>query len=85
MRTPSAASPLLAAMLLVCSVALSSGAAADNCAALGFGDSLLCSDCSRLESLVPDAALAAECRGCCSSAAAESAAPYEAAVLKICS
>ena len=85
MRTPVAASPLLAAMMIVCSVAISA-AAADNCAALGFGDALLCSDCARLESFVSDASLTSECLGCCSATAKEDeSAPYISGVLKICS
>jgi hypothetical protein len=54
-----------------------------DCLEAGFTEALRCSSCAKLEALVPDAALARDCRACCAEDAAGGAA-FARARLEIC-
>ena len=63
--------------------ALSSVACGLECLEAGFTASLRCSSCAKLEALVPDAELAADCNACCLEDAATTAS-YATARLEVC-
>ncbi|KAH8062794.1 hypothetical protein JL721_8702 [Aureococcus anophagefferens] len=68
------------ARALVFAAALGSAASLD-CLEAGFTASLRCSSCAKLESLVPDPELAADCGACCSEDLSASAS-YASAILE---
>lgn len=70
------------ARALVFAAALGSAASLD-CLEAGFTASLRCSSCAKLESLVPDPELAADCGACCSEDLSASAS-YASAILEVC-
>ena len=70
------------AEFLVFAAALGSAASLD-CLEAGFTASLRCSSCAKLESLVPDPELAADCGACCSEDLSASAS-YASAILEVC-
>lgn len=67
---------------VVFAAALGSAASLD-CLEAGFTASLRCSSCAKLESLVPDPELAADCGACCSEDLSASAS-YASAILEVC-
>ena len=67
---------------LAFAAALGSAASLD-CLEAGFTASLRCSSCAKLESLVPDPELAADCGACCSEDLSASAS-YASAILEVC-
>ena len=55
----------------------------EECAKLGFTDSLVCSSCDKLAAMVPDEALEADCRGCCQEGNASSG-KFDSGRLEVC-
>jgi len=86
LHSRSGATVALLVALLAATALCAAAATATDCAALGFNsDTLQCSDCARLSSVVGDDSLAADCAACCSSAPVEEARPYVSGVLSLCS
>ena len=75
---------LLASALLLHSAHTARAGTADECLALGFTDTLACSQCAKMGEFVKDEALMADCRGCCTDDGDEDA-TYASAVLEVCS
>ena len=55
-----------------------------SCAEAGFAEGLVCGSCDKLEDIVADAELTAECRRCCVDERAASTAQFSSAVLEVC-